>query len=742
MKHSIYLLASLSALAPFCIFADTSFYVSPSGNDAWTGSKSRPLASLEGARLKVREEIEKGLSEPVVVYFRDGEYEMDTTVVFSYEDSGTDAFPITYKAYEDEVPVFTGAKKLSDWKPVENDPKGTSASAKGKLWYTDIPNSSSDWKITSLYDGLELLTRSRSDYFEVSEKHVQDIANAQPKDTRRALTFGDPPVVFSRKLTFNEGDLRDWENIQDIEIFMSPKHHWLINILPLESIDIANNKATFTIEPTYGFSGKPGNKTKDKYKVDNAIDFLDEPGEWVFNSLEGRVYIWPESSLANADIRAPYLQEFIRVEGIEDSERARFLRFEGLTFRHGLRDTWLPGDKALQHDWEMYDKGNAVIRLRHAEHCVIKRCVFEASSGTGVRLDMYSQHNTVSDSRFSYLGGTGILLSGYAPGLKDENKFNTIHNNYIHHVGTLYRHSAGIFIAQSGHNEITHNTIHDLAYNAMVISGVRPHELALYDTLKNRREWVNSLRVEEIIPYVEGIKEVLEKQWLNSDVSLFEDLLHARKNRIAYNEIYRVMQELNDGNAIYFSGMGEGNVAEYNYIYDVANNRGFIRLDDNSGYTYIRNNVFERGRMMLVMKWDGEYTNNFCIDAIQITNKEWYPAPLDKVVFYSRNPKAGLMNKEIWDESSGIKQTEAFKAVSNSLFYVEGRSEEFTEGQEIMADGHRGDAEVGMLFVDPMFDKEAMKQRIFRFLPGSPAEKLGIEAIDVSKAGSTLAPRD
>ncbi|NJL19007.1 MAG: right-handed parallel beta-helix repeat-containing protein [Bdellovibrionaceae bacterium] len=122
----------------------------------------------------------------------------------------------------------------------------------------------------------------------------------------------------------------------------------------------------------------------------------------------------------------------------------------------------------------MYDKGNAIFRLRHAEHCTLQDCVLEASSGTGIRLDLYCQYNTVASNRLSHLGGTGILLSGYAPGLKDESKFNTVTNNYLHNVGEIYRHGPGIFIAQSGHNTISHNTIHDLGYSAMVISGCAP----------------------------------------------------------------------------------------------------------------------------------------------------------------------------------------------------------------------------------------------------------------------------
>ncbi|MEO0453386.1 MAG: right-handed parallel beta-helix repeat-containing protein [Verrucomicrobiota bacterium] len=742
---SILLLLGVACSGPQAMSAEeTVIYVATDGSDSNPGTIDEPLASLEGARQIVRAVIVKGLNGPVRVEIRGGEYALTETVVFSPEDSGTEAAPITYAAYAGETPIFTGGKKVTGWKPVEQDPQGTSEAAQGKLWYAEIPeHSRQQWKITSLYDGTKLLTRARSPEFYVSKDHQQDRANAQPKDVGRILKFEDPAVTFDRTLTYENDDLQDWENITDVEIYIQPKHHWLMNMLPLESIDLAAKTVTFTVEPTYGFAGtskKKGGKGN-KYNVENVIDYLDEPGEWVFNSLEGRVYIWPERPLAEADIRAPYLQEFILLNGVEDQEQVRYLTFEGLTFRHGLRDTWLPGDKALQHDWEMYDKGNAILRLRHTEHNTIRSCVFESSSGTGVRLDLYSQHNTIQDSVFAHLGGTAILLSGYAPGLKDESKFNTVTNNYIHHIGTIYQHSPAVFIAQSGHNKISYNTIHDLDYNAMVISGCRPHELAYYETLKNRREWVSTLRVDEIKPYLEKVKEVLAQQWLNSDVSLFEDLLHARENVIEYNDISLCMLALSDGNAIYFSGMGEGNIAQYNYIHDVTNNRGFIRLDDNSGYTYIRNNVFARGRMMLVMKWNGEYSNNFCIDASQITNKEWYPAPLDKIIFYNKNSKAKLMNKEIWVEGTDPKVSDSFKSVSDSIFFVEGRAEEFKAGQDIIAENNRGEAKVGMLFADPLFDEAAFEQRIYRFKPGSPAEKLGIQPIDLSKVGSSLAPK-
>jgi hypothetical protein len=323
--------------------------------------------------------------------------------------------------------------------------------------------------------------------------------------------------------------------------------------------------------------------------------------------------------------------------------------------------------------------------------------------------------------------------------LKDENKFNTVINNYFHHIGTIYKHSPAIFIAQSGHNLISHNTIHDLAYNGMVISGCRPHELVMAKPLKNRREWVSQIRVDEIGPYIEHIKpEMLENQnWLEFDVSAIEPLLHARENLIEYNDISRVMLELGDGNGIYFSAMGKNNRAVRNYLHDIYNARGYIRLDDVSGYTIITHNVGQRGAMMMQIKGPGEIRNNFAFDTGLFIARRWFPTEIDNFILY--NTPQGKDHFNQYKRFPDVNLIyEFFDRVSNSLIFVENPPDEIKLGQDVIAPDKRGEANVGMLFADPMFDEEAMKQRIFRFRPGSPAPGLGIEPIDLSSVGSTF----
>ena len=115
--------------------AGTVLYVSTVGSDDWSGrlpspNGSRtdgPLASLDKTRAVVRKIAAKGLTEPLTVLIRGGEYFLDSTLVFGPEDSGTATCPITYKAYPNEKPVFSGAKQLKEWTRCSEEIEGLPA---------------------------------------------------------------------------------------------------------------------------------------------------------------------------------------------------------------------------------------------------------------------------------------------------------------------------------------------------------------------------------------------------------------------------------------------------------------------------------------------------------------------------------------------------------------------------------------------------------------------------------------
>ena len=747
--------ALFTFLLPGSLLAQQVIYVSPQGNDQWSGRKADsvpagndgPLATVAAAQVKVRELLKTQQGEVIEVQIRGGLYRLTETLVFGLEDSGTETHPVTYKAYADEKPVFSGGVPLTQWKPCTEDPAGTAAAAAGKLWYAELPADSDGWQIKSLYDNDGLLKRAISGEFMPPNKEREIDFNTQGKTyMKKLMPFdGDPVKPFDRNIYYQNDDLRAWENIQDIEVVLR-NHRWAFNLIPLASIDVPSKTAVMAVDPTY----QPSHKRA--FWVENAIDHLDEPGEWVFNSKRGQVYFWPNKPMDGREIIAPRLQEFIRVEGVEDGKAAQWIRFEGLRFRHGLRDTFEPGDKGLQHDWEAFDKGNAVVRFRNAEHCTVDHCEFSHSSGTGIRLDQHCQHVTVSSNLLEHLGSNGIVLSGYGPGTKDENKHNVVTDNYIHHIGELYWHACGIFVTQSGHNKITHNTIEDVPYNGIVISGCRPHEFYIRKRIPFRRAWVSTIRAAECEPFIEKAL----KQKKKSTIAHFLPLVHARENDISMNEVSRTLLKLGDGNAVYFSAMGENNRLERNFLHHNYHVAGTVRLDDNPSYTIIHKNVIMDSERGIGIKGPCKLTNNFVIDVPMFLRGDvrlkFSGVDVRKLIECSHNiffpPKQTKETRGYYVHGRGIKDLpfhDKLPRLESSIYFSENPDAPFVPKAELGTDLMTsksvtpGEDDTKLLYADPMFDMEAMKGKIFRFLPGSPAEKLGIEPIDLSNVGSSLA---
>jgi hypothetical protein len=100
-------------------------YVSPGGKDTAAGTQAAPLATLAGARDRVRQLKQEGAAgKPISVVFADGTYEMSEAVVFGPQDSGSEKAPVTYRAEHPGKVIFSGGKRITGWTR-----KGTGVSA-------------------------------------------------------------------------------------------------------------------------------------------------------------------------------------------------------------------------------------------------------------------------------------------------------------------------------------------------------------------------------------------------------------------------------------------------------------------------------------------------------------------------------------------------------------------------------------------------------------------------------------
>ena len=108
--------------------ADTRFFVSIDGNDAWSGKlparnaakTDGPFASITGARDAIRQLKASGpLRAPVTVQIRGGVYYVSETITFTPQDSGTKECPISYVAYPGEKPELIGGRRITGFKPAK-----------------------------------------------------------------------------------------------------------------------------------------------------------------------------------------------------------------------------------------------------------------------------------------------------------------------------------------------------------------------------------------------------------------------------------------------------------------------------------------------------------------------------------------------------------------------------------------------------------------------------------------------
>ena len=104
-------------------------YVSPNGNDTNPGTIGKPVATLNGARDRVREYRNSNKVEgPIEVIALEGEYFIFQPLILSAADGGTESSPLVFKAEEGKKVIFSGGTEISGFEKVNE-----------KLWRAFVP---------------------------------------------------------------------------------------------------------------------------------------------------------------------------------------------------------------------------------------------------------------------------------------------------------------------------------------------------------------------------------------------------------------------------------------------------------------------------------------------------------------------------------------------------------------------------------------------------------------------------
>jgi hypothetical protein len=682
-----------------------SIFIARNGNDRNAGDFGAPVATL-GRALEVYRQ--QKADADATISFRGGEYYFEDTVVLGKAEEPVTGRTLTITAWESEKVLLSGGRKISSWQRTELQ--------HGKIWSAHLPWTAGGQKrFHALYRGRKLLTRAAS-HPTLAEGYETTRGPQRRFPTDLCTTY-----VARTELHFPEGAIKAWDNLDDLEIRISPQRPWLINYLELKSVDVEQNIATVKTQATYELLGR--------FVLENHVEFISGPGQWALDTKRETLYYWPEDEIPGDDIIAPVLPELIRIEGINDlagegDDPVRGIHLANLTLSHCDRAVIGPDDKGLQHDWALWDKNHALIRLRGAVDCSVTHCCLQNTGGDGVRLDLYCQNNKIAHNVISETGGMGVLLAGYGPGFKDVNKNNTVLDNDIFLTGTLWAHAMGVYIWQSGGNRVAHNHIHELGYMGIVVSGVR------------RRFWDPIVRPRDIREYHSLINFAATAHLEGGlgEWSRYEPYMHARNNVIEYNEIHDCMRCLADGNTIYLSATGAGNIVRCNLGYNHKKNF-LMRCDDDQFYSLWEKNILIGSRdnpRGFTHKGQNAFDNNILINCV-----------------------LGIYDGADWGPSEGIDSIRR-----NIIVFTTPVSEKLIEGGDKLAPGkvdcnlfYSADPEAverylagrqakgidtGSKVADPTFaDLGALD---FTPAENSAVLAMGIEPVDFGKIGLLLDP--
>lgn len=516
------------------------FYVSPAGNDVWSGTLAQPnpagddgpFRTLPRARQAVRAVLQSQTlpAGGISVWLRRGTYPLSESFILDSLDSGRPGAPIRWRAFPGESVRITGGQAIAGFAPVA-DPAvlaRLSPDAQERVLQVDLgAQGITDYgELAMVGMGLPLqpaplelffagqpMTLARypndgwliiDDVPQTGVKRLHQGVSHTPKD-------GIPRGRHYGRFTYAGERPTRWQPDPDIWLRGYWSWDWADAHIRVARID-TTTRTIYPAEPHYHYGYTRGQR----FYFRNILEELDMPGEYYLDRGTGMLYLWPPALVDTAEAFVSLLDSALVV-----LDGASYVSIEGLVFA-GTR-------------------GNAV-EIRGGAHNRLAGCTIRNIGNIGVVVQEGSDNGVLSCDIYD-TGDGGIRLDGgdrltLTPG----RLYAT--NNHIFRFSRLnltYRHA--VYLMGAG-NIARHNRIHDAPHEAIYFGG--------------------------------------------------------NENLIEFNEIFDIVQETGDAGAIHTGRdyTWRGNVIRHNYFHDLHGPGLFgvmgVYLDDFMSGTTVYGNLFYR----------------------------------------------------------------------------------------------------------------------------------------------------
>jgi hypothetical protein len=382
-------------------FRAVELHLSPTGDDSQSGTIQEPIQSLECARNRIRDARLENPNQTVRVVLHEGVYRLTETFTLTSDDSASAEFPTVYEAAEGERVVLSGACQLTElgFEPDDRMSRALPESARPHVRCYRIEGNN--------------LSSSLADYSRSSSCPLLP----SPLDiysNERLLPVASYP---------NQGN------------WATDNHQSVMDRLRFESNDswvhsftLTNDEDRYdrvgTLDPSHIPQGV-------RYRIENVLSLLDEPGEWFVDESTSQLYWWPIQGGTE-----PFVSSTETLVSLYDVENTiiRGLCFEGARVQG--------------------------VEIAGGRNCVIEHCTFTCLGNVGVHVFHGSEH-TVASCVVHSTGSSGIQIEAGDASANVESGHRCLQNEVYDCCQMSRARRAGIAVFGCGVT-VANNTIRDL----------------------------------------------------------------------------------------------------------------------------------------------------------------------------------------------------------------------------------------------------------------------------------------
>ena len=475
-------------------------HVSKSGCDTnGDGTINYPFATIQRAKLKVRQILRLGCNESIIVKIEAGKYFFEKPVIFTEEDSGSCINPVIYRAEKksssDSVEI-SGAITLNitRWEDYKENPAIKMTQLKKNL------------KIDMLFVNKKLQTLARYPDF------IEDVI----------------PLGSAAKEEEIKERVKKYSKVEGGYIRALHNCKWGGNSYIIKG---KNEKSSIGLDLQWvGDNNRGSSYHHEAIVIENIFEELDSPGEWYYDNESGILYYYPDADtdINKSSFEASVTCELFKFIGNRNGEKVKHVVLDGFDFTATKRTMFAAGEEGknyvplLRGDWCVVRAG--AIYLENADNITIKNSNFYNMGGNGIFVSGDNKDHVIDNNEFINFGSTCIQVVGlpvavYEPSFWEHEHYNdmedfvvhktkvdfpenrgpktddyprdiTISQNHMYNIGIFEKQSSGVNLSVCSGIKILHNTIHKSARSCINVNDgtFGGHEIAHNDIFDSQRE--------------------------------------------------------------------------------------------------------------------------------------------------------------------------------------------------------------------------------------------------------------